>query len=66
MAETKSGAGPEEEPAQPRKKTAAKKAAPAKPAEPTPESIGIEGTVHVGGHHLDEEQGWVPDKEGED
>ena len=60
MAESKSGSGPEEEPTQTRKKTAARKAAPAKKAaEPTPESIGIEGTVRVGGHRLDDDQGWV-------
>lgn len=61
MAEDK-GAGGSAKPTSPssaKKAPAAKKAAP----KPTPESIGIEGEVRVGGHRLDEEQGWVPDTE---
>lgn len=47
-------------PASPAKEPEAE-AAPA----PTPESIGIEGVVRVGGHHLDDERGWVPDSDEE-
>ncbi len=45
----------------PRPQVAKKAAAPAKKAaEPTPESIGIEGVIRVGGHIITDD-GWTPE-----